>query len=214
MGVDFSLRVLKKEGNQLTQLSGPEVPPADTRDWNLFPLFHEKDREQVERLLDHKVSYEFFDKRNASCYGDETNKNLYFSPEVVLDTVKTTKEALERNKDKFPLKYWFSEKGGKDFSGKVFLNGQIVNLTGAPTKDKHIKIGSQKIDLSNPIEIKCKKVVTKKEGDKIIEIEGDEITLEIKSRTYDEQFKQILEDMIRVCEFAKSKGYYVQGAMW
>ena len=66
-------------------------------------------------------------------------------------------------------------------------------------------------DIRRLKEIKCREALRKEVNGEWILVPGKETTIMIKRISFYDFFRQTLEEFIAVCEYAKSKGYYVQG---
>lgn len=239
MGIDFFLVLGKKIGNKFVGVyprKNPEYEnlyPKDSivdseipyvnfgRHMWYFQLFGEF-KEKVESLAGKKLYFKFYD-----------NPQDFIKPDKILYTCDKLKEIFTKYEKEFPFYYaWISEnwdKMSRHDDQLLFKDGCIMTIffnqednkcylhNNDTQEDKELKEGDIIKGFSfnyknslRPDEIKEKeKLVISKKGEELFLYREDVYKI-IKENIY-ERNKEKLDSIIKFCEYAKNKGYFIEG---
>lgn len=214
MGVDFNLRIVKKESNgEIKPIFVKELPHLSQRWHHYFPLFIDN-LDKIEKIANQKLDLDFYKKADSSIYGDESNKSKIYDPKKVKSTIELILKIIKDNPGKFPHLYAVGFKGEEyQYSSKdIFLGDNKIDINGG-WDECYYMLNDKKVDLTkgnsefSAYRVLCEKINDKKWLDK----KGEKVTVVIKKYTIYEHFNGNLKDIIAICDYAIDHDYYVQG---
>ncbi|MBU4086208.1 MAG: hypothetical protein KKB21_01380 [Nanoarchaeota archaeon] len=241
MGVNFHLGLMKKVGNKFVKvfkekspdyekfysknsIVDPEIPVINFGRYNWYFSLFKEFREKVELLAKEKLYFEFYD-----------NPNGLIKPNKILYTCEKLKDIFTKYEKEFPFHYaWQRDKPNdvqRHWDRLLLIDGEIVTIF-FNREDNNCYLHNNGTGVSKrlyggnkikgcmfnykknlrPGEIgKKDKVVKSKSGDELVTYKEDAYTI-IEENVY-ERYKEELDGIIKLCKYAKKKGYFVQGTI-
>ena len=213
MGVDFNIRLIKKkESGVLESVRVDGVPHFLLRDHHYWPLFRDN-RKKIEMFANQRLDLEFYEKRDGTAYGDETNKNKIFDPEKVKSTILLILKIIKEHSEEFPFHYWVGFKGNQYVSGgeEVFIDDKKTWIDGT-WDDCYYMLDGKKIDLKKEKkEFSAHRVIHEKIGDVWTDKKGEKVIIVIKKDSLYDFYKTTLNDILVICDYALKHNYFIQG---
>lgn len=210
MGVDYNIMLAKKKLDGTIEGIFKDGLPILSPRWHQYqPLFVDK-LKLIEKIANKKLNLDFYEKAEES-YSVGINKNCTFNPKDVKSTIKIILKVIKENPKKFPNFYWVGFKGETILSESqnVFIGNDEVRITGGWDNCYYI-LNDKTVDLTKgKKEFSAFRVLYEKINDKWIDKKGENVTVVIKKCSFYEKFKNSLNNIIAICDYAIDHNYVV-----
>jgi hypothetical protein len=214
MGIDFVIEVVKPISNTRFEKVGGERSSFSVREHGLMELFHPTHNKKVQTLLKKSVSFDWFKNKYTGCYDDTSEQTLKncWSPSEILACIEAVYQALKDNDNEFPPTYRFStnkESHCATTTDTIYYEGTRYNLFG--NGGRVVAIGkNERIDFTDKKALHGYECLEfRDEKGKWINTPGKEITIYISKRSYFEEYKEDLNEMMAVCKYAIKNNYLI-----
>jgi len=233
MGLDFGIRLMKKDVNEITLVDTNSLPKSlpiiNMKDLLLSPLFKDNIG-KVKILAGQDLYLDFYEKADSTWCGDPKNKDVVCDPKKTKETLQIILRVLKENPGKFPFSYVVEHNGDSKYTtnsgsvcvGEIYVEKEYVGIKKVyicggwnrcyyEVNGKRVDVTKEPIEKLNEIYFQGHSIKTKIIGGKMVETKGDPLILSIKKISMYDDFYFRINAIIELCDYAIKNNYYIQG---
>ncbi len=240
MGICYDFQYFDKSGKEIEDT--PSSVFLSSR-WDIksgfFDALFIKYIQEIEKLAKQTLDLKFYYNMDYSAYNDEDNSGLFFEPKKIKETIKIMLTTLRQNQTRLPYFYWieFDKSFLKKIDEGEYINPELLFIENKKVKIHdgwdmcYYRLNHTTVDLRQKSKILGNRVFSSYNifwkwirfffGDYIAGTfcrkdvkDKEEGIVIIKKESIYRYYREVLEKIVDICNYAIKHNYYIKMYAW